>query len=66
MSITIALAAWWVVPTVITLIAFIWWLYVAREEFSDSGLFSGLGAIFYAVPALLLCLFAWFVGALCK
>jgi hypothetical protein len=58
--------AWWWIPAAVTLCAFGWWFRIAHKDFSDGGMFAGLGALAAAVPALLVTAFAWAIAGIAK
>lgn len=53
---------WWIIPSFITLVAVGWALFIVE----DSGTFSGLKNIFALIPALLVSLISWVIGAFFK
>ncbi len=55
--------AWWVIPTVITVVGLIWALWIVDD---GGGLFSGLGNLFALVPVLALSAIAWAIAAFLK
>jgi hypothetical protein len=65
MNIALTLA-WWHLPLAITVLVFVLWLRAAYVDFRDGGMFSGIGALFYAVPTLLVIAISWAVGGILK
>lgn len=59
MTITIT---WWMIPTTITVIA----VCLALAHDDGGGMFSGIINMFLLVPALLVSLIAWVIGAIFK
>jgi hypothetical protein len=62
MDITITLAWWWVVPTIITVGGIIW----AMCYDDGGGYFSGIGNVILLVPVLFVSLIAWIIAAFFK
>ena len=58
--------AWWHIPTVFSVLALMWITYWTVQDIRTGGWFTGLVSIYAAVPALIVMLLAWFIGALCK
>jgi len=62
MTITFELG-WWVIPTVITIVAVIWALFFVDD---GGGWFSGLANVFALIPALAVSAIAWIIAGFLK
>ena len=60
---TITLAGWWI-PLLITIVCFVYALFVYTDTFS--GVFDGLGNMLMLVPASIVSMLVWMVYAFCK
>ena len=55
--------AWWVIPTVISVVGLIWALWIVDD---GGGMFSGLSNLFALVPVLAVSAIAWAIAAFLK
>lgn len=62
MSVSISFA-WWVLPTVISVVALLWALFWPVHE---DRMFVGLSRLFMAVPALFVIAVAWAIAGVLK
>lgn len=52
---------WWLLPLAITIVAFVKFVHLGREDMKNAGMFGGLGVIFYGSGFLIVTLFSWLV-----
>lgn len=62
MSFTITVA-WWSIPAAITVLSMAWAFFWPVD---DGGILGGLNRVIMLIPALLICVIAWFIAALVK
>lgn len=62
MTLTITYAWWWI-PTLITVVGFIWALFIFDD---GGGYLAGIGTMFALVPALFISTVAWIIAGALK